>query len=132
MNKIKLKSTLKFWQEIVFIISIGILVCGITINNSASFQHIINIVFYCIFVSLLVCLVGQFYWKSLVLGILLSIVLGLGSIYMIFAVLSDLAKISNVEVGGFQTKVGLIFGLFLFIGLTVTAITMPVKYDKKK
>ena len=123
-----LKSVLKFWQEIVFIIAMGILVGGITMNISVSFQHKINIFFYGVFILLLICLVGQFYWKSFVLGLWLAVVLGLGSAYMILAALSDLTRMDNTEEGYYKT----IFAVFLFIGLTVTAILMPYKYYKSE
>ena len=119
-----LKSVLKFWQEIVFIIALGILVGGITMNISISFQYGINIVFYCLFVLLIVCLIGQYYWKNLALALWLAVILGLGSAWMVLAALSDLVKMTNADKGYF----GLMFGLFLFIGLTITAISMPFKY----
>jgi len=123
--KIKsLKSVLKFWQEIIFIIALGILVGGITMNISISFQYKINIVFYCLFALLLICLIGQFYWKNLALALWLAVILGLGSAYMILAALSDLVKMTYTDEGYLYT----IFALFLFMGLTVVAISMPFKY----
>ena len=136
MNKITLKSALKSWQEIIFIISLGILVFGITMNISVAFQQVINVVFYCIFALLLVCLIGQFFWKNLVLGIYLACLLGFGSLYMILAAVSDLAKLINAEATHIQ-----FFGLFTIseliytilalcfsVVLTVAAISMPRKY----
>jgi len=123
--KIKLlNSALKLWQETIFIIALGILVGGITMNISISFQYKINIVFYCLFVLLLICLIGQFYWKNLALALWLSVILGLGSAYMILAALSDLVKMTNTDEGYLYT----IFALFLSMGLTVIAISMPFKY----
>jgi len=123
--KIKsLNSVLKFWQETIFIIALGILVGGITMNISISFQYKINIVFYCLFVLLLICLVGQFYWKNLALALWLAVILGLGSAYMILAALSDLVKMTKTDEGYLYT----IFALFLSMGLTVIAISMPFKY----
>ena len=121
-----LQSTLKFWQEIVFIIGLGILVFGMTMNAAVSFQQVFNIVFYCIFVSLLICLIGQFFWKNFVLALWLAVQLGFGSVWMILAALSDLAKMTPADDGYLYT----VFGLFLFMGLTATAITMPFKYLK--
>ena len=132
MNTIKLKSILKFWQEIVFIIATGIYFFGMTMNIPAVFHQGINIIFYALFGLLIICLIGQFYWKNLYVGICLAIVLGLGSGYMFLAVLSDLAKISKIEEDNTSAIVGLNFGLLLFIGLTVAAISMPVKYMKYK
>jgi len=121
-----LKSALKFWQEIIFIIALGILVVGITMNISISFQYKINIVFYCIFVLLLICLIGQLYWKNVVLALWLAVILGLGSAYMILAALSDLAKMTKTDEGFVYT----VFALLLSLGMTVTAFSMPVKYIK--
>ena len=125
MKSEHLKTVLKFWQEIVFIIAIGIIVFGITMNMKVSFQHVGNIIFYCIFVLLLVCLVGQFFWKNFALSLWLAVILGLGSMYMIIAILYDY---KNGDYHG--TILGLMFGFFLAIGLTITAILMPVKYFK--
>jgi hypothetical protein len=126
MKMKSLKSALKFWQEIVFIIALGILVFGITMNISKSFQNKINIVFYCVFVFLLICLIGQFYWKNVILALWLAAILGFGSAYMILAALSDLVKMTPTEEGYTYT----IFALFLSIGMTIIAISMPFKYLK--
>ena len=119
-----LKSALKFWQEIIFIIGLGILVGNITTYISISFQDKINIVFYCLFVLLIACLIGQFYWKSLALSLWLAFLLGLGSAWMVLAALSDLGKMTGADKGYY----GLIFAMFFFMGLTVTAFSMPLKY----
>lgn len=126
MRITSLKSLLKFWQEIVFIIGLGILIGGITMNISNSFQHTINIIFYSLFVLLLFCLIGQFYWKNRILSVWLAIVLGLGSIYMILAAFSDLVKMTTSDEGYLNT----VFAMLLFMGLTVVAFSMPFKYYK--
>ncbi|MDL2278307.1 hypothetical protein LJC57_06905 [Parabacteroides sp. OttesenSCG-928-G07] len=123
-----LKSTLYFWQEIIFVIMLGVLIGRITMNISISFQYKINIAFYCLFVLLLACLIGQFYWKNSFLSLWLAVILGLGSVYMILASLSDLAKMANTDDSYLYT----LFCLFLSIGLTVIAISMPLKYLKRK
>ena len=130
MKSEHLKTVLKFWQEIVFIIAIGIIVFGITMNMKVSFQHVGNIIFYCIFVLLLACLVGQFFWKSFALSLWLAVILGLGSMFMFMAIWSDYTKIANKDGDYHDAIVGLTFGFFLAIGLTITAILMPVKYFK--
>ena len=119
-----LKLALKFWQEIVFLIVLGILVVGITMNILVAFKQVINIVFYGIFVLLLIGLIGQFYWKNSNLALCLAIIFGLGSTYMILAALSDLAKMVNTDEGNIYT----VFCLFLSMGLTAIAISMPFKY----
>ena len=125
-----LKTALKFWQEIVFIIAIGIIVFGMTINRKVSFQHEGNIIFYCIFVLLLACLVGQFFWKSFALSLWLAVILGLGSMYMIIAIWYDYTEMANKNGDYHDAIFGLTFGLFLAVGLTITAVLMPVKYYK--
>jgi hypothetical protein len=121
MNKINLKSVLKFWQEIIFIIALGILISGIIMNHQAAFHKGINIVFFGIFVLLLACLIRQFYWKSPVLGCILAFIFMLNSAYMTLGWLLELVQMTDT--------IGL-FSLFLFIGLTTTAISMFVKYFK--
>ena len=126
MNLKSLKSALFFWQELIFAIMIGILVFGITMNISVSFKHVFNIIFYCIFVLLIFCLIGQFFWKNLLLSIWLAVQLGFGSAYMILAALSDLIKMTPSEAGYIKT----VFALILSLCLTATAISMPFKYIK--
>ncbi|MDR1258030.1 MAG: hypothetical protein LBK65_01935 [Tannerellaceae bacterium] len=121
----QIKSVLKYWQEIIFIIAIGIMVFRITMNITIAFQQVINIIFYCIFIMLIMCLIGQFYWKSQALGLQLAFMLGFGSIWMFLAVLSDLVKINTID-----GNLDMIFYLFLSIGLIITAISMPLKYFK--
>ena len=120
----KLKSVLSFWQEIVFIIVIGFLVYGITINMAVAFQQVVNIVFYGIFIVLIACLIGQFYWKNLILGLQLAVLLGFGSIWMALAVMSDIAKLNKGGGAVFE----LTFAFVLSIGLIIAAISMPRKY----
>ena len=121
-----LKPILKFWQEIVFLIVLGILLVGITMNISVAFKQVVNIVFYSIFVLLLIGLIGQFYWKNSNLAFCLAVIFGLGSTYTILAALSDLSKMANADEGYTYT----VFCLFLSMGLTAIAISMPFKYLK--
>ena len=125
--KIKLlNSALKFWQEIIFIIGLGILIGGLTMNIPALFQYKINIVFYSLFVLLLICLIGQLYWKNWFLALCLSVILGFSSLYMFLAALSDLVKMISINDVFLYT----LFAMFLFMGLVVIAVTMPIKYLK--
>ena len=119
-----LKPALKFWHEIIFIIGLGLLVIGMTMNANVAFNQVFNIVSYCIFVSLLICLVGQFYWKNLILALILAVLFGLGSMYMAFGWVIESGKMSTADDGYFFA----IFSFFLFIGLIITAISMPFKY----
>ncbi len=119
-----LKRILPFWQEAAFIIGLGIVLAGIAGNIRVSFQHPVNIVFFCLVVILFASLVGQFFWKSKAISIALAIILGLGSFYMILAALSDLAK---PDLDG-MTPGGLMFGLGMFVCFCIAALTMPFKY----
>ena len=126
MNWKSLKSALKFWQEIVFIIGLGVLVFGMAMNAAVAFHQVFNIVSFCIFVSLLICLIGQFYWKSLILALCLAVIFGLGSLYMTLGWFVEFIPMTKAE----ESYAFAVFSLFLFMGLTVTAITMPFKYKK--
>jgi len=138
MNKKTLKSALKFWQEIVFLIIFGSLLIYDALNTTVVFQTIGGIVISCIFLALFICLVGQFFWKNLILGIYLAVLLGLGSFYMTLAAMSDLPKLINVEAVYIQF-LGFSFSeltftwiaLCFFVGLMVIAISMPRKYLSK-
>ena len=120
MNKTTFKSALKYWQEIIFIIALGALIFGITMNISVAFQQVGNIVAYCIFVSLLICLISQLFWKNSILGIVLSGIFGLASFYMAFGWL--------VDKEAYEVSVFRIFSIILFVGLAVTAGFMLFKH----
>ena len=125
MKIVKLKSALKFWQEIIYFIAIGIWVIVMTKNI---FQGIIFIIPYCVFISLFIFLFVQFFWESKILGKTLAIVMGLGSTYMFFGWLIE----SAYKIEGYGFDMLAIFSLFLFGGLSVTAISMFVKYGINK
>jgi uncharacterized membrane protein len=124
---VQVKSALRFWQETVFIIAIGTMVFGITMNITVAFQQAINIFFYFIFIVLIICLIGQFYWKNVVLGLYLAVLMGFGSLWMFAAVLSDFGKINKID-----GNLDMIFYLLLSIGLISTAISMPFKYIRSE
>jgi len=116
MKNKSLKSVLKVWQEIVFIIAVGILVVWSLINVFAKdiYFHI-----YIVFFLLLICLIGQLFWKNSILGMALSIVFGFSSFYMVFGWLVD--KETN------EVPLMKILAICFFVGLTVTAVSMFVK-----
>ena len=117
MNTITLKSALKFWQEIVFIIAVGILVVWSVINV---FWKDIYFHIYIVFLLLFICLIGQLFWKNKILGMILAMIFGLSSFYMVFAWLFD--KETN-EVPVIKT-----LAFCFFVGLTVTAVSMFFKH----
>ena len=116
MKNKSLKSVLKVWQEIVFIIAVGILVVWSLINVFAKdiYFHIYIVCF-----LLLICLIGQLFWKNSILGMALSIVFGFSSFYMVFGWLVD--KETN------EVPLMKILAICFFVGLTVTAVSMFVK-----
>jgi hypothetical protein len=121
-----LKSALKFWQEIIFILVLGVMEYFWIKNISVASQQVGNIVFFCIVILAIICLIGQLYWKNLVLALVLACVFGLSSLYMTFAWLVELIKMTSTEEG----YIFGVFSLILSMGLTVTAVTMPIKYLK--
>ena len=125
MKKLNLNSIRPFWQEIIFIIIFGFLLSGMVLNASVSFQYTKNIVFFCIFLFMFICLIGQFYLKSFALGLWLSVLLVISFLLMFFVFFAILIKLPE---GNTKDYIILISGLFLFFGLMITAFTMPFKY----
>jgi hypothetical protein len=120
-----LKSVLKFWQEIVFLFPIGFgltalakaVMHGYTMDGSDIFL----VVF---FFPLLICLIGQFFWKSEALAICLSVLLGLSSFVVILMALYGIGT-TSIKLIMIQSITMLIWGI---IGI-VAAITMPLKNE---
>ena len=120
--KIKsLNSALKFWQEIIFVVSIGVLLIEIT--KSVMLRQTMDgwdIFLVCFILPLFICLIGQFFWKNEALAILLSVLLGSSSVIFIMMALYFLGTTSTKII---QAVAMLILGVFLFIA----AVTMPKK-----
>ena len=118
-----LKSALKYWQEIVLVVPIVLLLIEAstwimrsqTWDGSAIFMVIW-------FLPLLVCLVGQFFWKNEVLAVTLSILLGISSVIVI---LMALWGIFNSPSYRMECIAMLVIGVVLVIAV----ITMPRKYN---
>ena len=83
-----LKSVLKFWQEIVFIIPIGILMVAMLIDvftgGPNMFKDGLGIATFCFLAILFVCLAGQFFWKNETLAIILTPLLLMYSLFWMF------------------------------------------------
>jgi len=113
------KRLLKYWQEIAFITSIGVLLFEITKFNL--FQNSIDgwdLALISIILPLFVCLIGQLYWKNKTLSIVLSVILSIGSFILI---LMSFYFIGTTSSKLLQAISMLIFGIFLlFAGLTMT------------
>src|SRR5690554_5214185 len=110
------KTLLRYWQEIVFIYSIGLLLFEIAkfnlIQNSIDGWDIALLSF---ILPLFVCLIGQLYWKNKTLSIVLSVILSLGSFVLILMALYFIGTTSSQL---FQAISMLTFGVFLlFAGL---------------
>ena len=118
-----LKSALKFWQEIVLIIPIGILLIGMTkyVMRSQTMDGA-DIFMVIWFLPLLVCLVGQFFWKNEALAVILSVLLGLSSVIVI---LMALWGISNSPSYRTESIIMFVIGVVSVIAV----ITMPRKYN---
>jgi hypothetical protein len=118
-----LKSALKFWQEIVFIVPI---VFGLTaLAKAVIFGYTMDgwdIVLVCWFLPILICLVGQFFWKSEGLAICLSVLLGTSAFVVILMGLYGIST-TSIKLIMIQSIIMLIWGI---IGI-VAAIAMSVK-----
>jgi hypothetical protein len=119
-NKV-LKSVLKFWQEIVFAVSIGLLLIEIT--GSVMFRQTMDgwdILLVSFMFPLFICLIGQFFQKNETLAVYLSVLLGISSFVFILMALYFIATTGTKTV---EAVTMLIFGIFLL----VAAITMSFK-----
>ena len=87
--KLLVKTTLKFWQEIVFVIPIGffliVLLIDVFNGRFGMFDDLLCIATVCFHVIIFICLVGQFFWKNETLGVILTPFLLLYSLFLIFA-----------------------------------------------
>jgi len=116
------KSASKFWQEIAFAVSIGIMF--IVLAKEVIFGYKmdrLDLWLVSFFLPLLLCLIGQIVWRKWILAVILSILLGLCSIVLIFMSVYFLGTTSTQLI---QAIAIMIFSLFLFFA----AITMPIKY----
>jgi len=77
---------------------------------------------------LLFCCVGQFFWQNKVVSVIQSVIFGLGSIYMLLAVLSEYYKFTTGDPEGL---VLLLMGFILFGGTALLSFIMPWKYLKR-
>ena len=119
------KSALKFWQEIIFMIPVGISIIVMLndINNGRLINDGLGIATFCFHVILLICIVGQFFWKNATLSICLTPLLVLYSLFWAFAFFA--MPMSNPIEHVYLRTVLVICALFLVF----VAITMPRKYN---
>ena len=122
-----LKSALKFWQEIVFMIPVGILMTIFLVDVlNGRFIDGLGIAIICFHAVLFVCLVGQFFWKNGTLALCLTPLLVLYSLFWIFVSYAMPRYIDyNVpNPNNYLRPVLLISALFLIFA----AITMSKKF----
>jgi len=120
-----LKSALKFWQEIVLIVPIGLLLIEITTRIMRSQTMDGADIFMVIwFLPLLICLIGQFFWKNEGLALTLSVLLGLSSVIVI---LMGLWGINNNNIPLYRTQSIIMF--VIGVVWVIAVITMPRKYN---
>jgi len=122
MKNKSLISALKFWQEIVFVISIGLLFIEITkwVMRSQTMDGA-DIFMVIWFLPLLVCLVGQFFWKNEAVAVTLSVLLGLSSVIVIILAFVGIFYSPSYNTQHFPM-------LILGVVCIIAAFTMPRKY----
>ena len=118
------KSVQKFWQEIVFMIPVGIsiIVMLIDIYNGRIINDGLGIATFFSHVILFICIVGQFFWKNGTLSICLAPLLILYSLFWVFAFFA--MPMTNPIEHVYLRPVLIICALFLVF----VAITMPGKF----
>ena len=120
-----LKSVLRFWQEMVLAIPIGLLlfeIAGRVIRSQTTDGADIFMVVW--FLPLLGCLIGQLFWKNKTLAVTLSASLGLSAIVVI---LMGLWGINNSPSYKQESVIMFVIGIISFI----VTIIMPRKYNSK-
>ena len=76
-----------------------------------------------LFMSLLVIL------KNKTMALFASLLIGLGSLYMIFAVLSEYSEFPRGDANGLKL---LLTGAIIFLSTLLISILLPIKYFKRK
>jgi hypothetical protein len=121
-----LKSVLKFWQEIVFVVSIGLLLIEVTkwVIQSQTMDGW-DIFLICSLLPVFICLIGQFFWKNKTLAICLSVLLGLSSVIAIFMALYGIFNSPSYRTESIAM-------LFIGVLLLFSAITMTKKFNQSE
>ena len=123
-----LKPALKYWQEIVFIIPIGILIIVMVLQvftrSTSMFDDGLGMATFCFLSLLFILIFGQFFWKNEVLSYLLIMPSVLYSLFWIFA---------SYAMPKDNPNANLRILIFIYALLSLfAAITMPLKYSKKE
>lgn len=121
-----LKLAAKSWQEIIFIIAIGVLL--FEISTSLFAQHTIDkwdITLMAFIFPVFICMIGQLFWKRRILSLALSVLLALGSFVIIMMAFYYIAT-TNTNI------VQAISMLAVGITLLTSAVAMHSKHRKSK
>lgn len=115
------KSILNFWQEIIFIISIGIVLFNILqFNRTQNEFDAWDLLLLSITIPLFISLIGQLFWNNKILSTYLSILLIIASLIVVFM---GVYYVGTTTSELLQAVTMLIIGIFLLL----TAITMKRK-----
>jgi len=78
--------------------------------------------------ALLFCCIGQFFWQNKIVSIVLAVIFGLFSFYMMLAALSEFHEFVAGDPKGTTL---LIVGIVLFGGTALLSFIMPWKYLRR-
>ena len=131
-SKAQKRLVLKHWQEIVFIISIGLILFEIiNFNLSQNSIDSWDIALLSFIFPLFVGLIGQLFWKNKTLSTALAMLLSIGSLIVILMACYFIGTTSSQHV---QAILMLVVGIFLlFTAITMTRknrSTMEIRFDK--
>lgn len=122
-----MRNVLTFFPEICITLITAYLAFESIYAAITSGSGILNYVIAGIFILLLAGIIAQFYWRNIIVSTIYSLLYGIGSLYMILAVLSEYSEFPAGDPNRFTL---LIVGTLLFGGLGVLCIIMPWKYKK--
>ena len=120
MEKMNLSKGIQYIPE-VFIVLVAIywFLDGLLANSYINYPMLAVI----LFMSLLVIL------KNKTMALFASLLIGIGSLYMIFAVLSEYSEFPRGDANGLKL---LLTGAIIFLSTLLISILLPIKYFKRK
>ena len=120
MKKMNLSKEIQYIPE-VFIVLVAIywFLDGLLTTSYINYPMLAVI----LFMSLLVIL------KNKTMALFASLLIGIGSLYMIFAVLSEYSEFPRGDANGLKL---LLTGAIIFLSTLLISILLPIKYFKRK
>lgn len=120
MKKMNLIKGIQYIPE-VFIVLVAIywFLDGLLATSNINYLMLAVI----LFMSLLVIL------KNKTMALFASLLIGIGSLYMIFAVLSEYSEFPRGDANGLKL---LLTGAIIFLSTLLISILLPIKYFKRK